>query len=253
MIQALQATIDAANEAITLNTSNQMASATFILKQATNVSAVVIFEFLPAGGGTTWFPIAAMDVSSGTLYSGGNIALSDSTSYSFKVLDCSVGFQTRCRIVSISSGGFTADAYGFAAKELPPSGSSAPLGIVSATANGVTSSSSTAGIGYATGAGGTVTQTGSRTTTVIINKVCGNIVLVSAAGSATPFSFTVTNSTVAAGDVVVLSQKSGTDIYTTQKVTAVAAGSFRVTLANASGTTTEQPVFNFAVIKAVAA
>ena len=58
---------------------------------------------------------------------------------------------------------------------------------------------------------------------------------------------------MAAGDVVVLSQKSGTDIYTTQKVTAVAAGSFRVTLANASGTTTEQPVFNFAVIKAVAA
>jgi hypothetical protein len=34
-------------------------------------------------------------------------------------------------------------------------------------------------------------------------------------------------------------------------VTAVAAGSFRISFATLSGTTTEQPVFNFAVIKAV--
>lgn len=31
----------------------------------------------------------------------------------------------------------------------------------------------------------------------------------------------------------------------------VGAGSFRITLANASGTTTEQPVINFAIIKGV--
>lgn len=117
----------------------------------------------------------------------------------------------------------------------------------------VTSSSPTAGIGYATGAGGTVTQGTSRTTGVTLNTVSGNIVLVSAAGSATPFSFTLTNSAIAAGDTVILSQKSGTDKYTTQVVTAVAAGSCQITLANASGTTTEQPVFNFTVIKGVAA
>ena len=35
--------------------------------------------------------------------------------------------------------------------------------------------------------------------------------------------------------------------------TTPAAGSFRVTFADVSGTTTEQPVFNFAVIKAVTA
>lgn len=117
----------------------------------------------------------------------------------------------------------------------------------------LTSSSPTAGIGYATGAGGTVTQTGSRTTTVILNTLSGNIVLVSAAGSATPFSFTLTNSAIAAGDTVIINQKSGTDKYTTQVVTAVAAGSCQITLANASGTTTEQPVFNFNVVKGVAA
>ncbi len=118
---------------------------------------------------------------------------------------------------------------------------------------GITSIGPTAGIGYATGAGGTVTQASSRTTGVTINTVTGNIVLVSAAGSPTPFSFTVTNSAVAAGDTIIVNQKSGTDKYTTQVVTAVAAGSFQLTLANASGTTTEQPVFNFNVIKGVAA
>lgn len=123
-----------------------------------------------------------------------------------------------------------------------------------ASAGSILSTAATSGgIGYATGAGGTVTQGTSRTTTVICNTPTGNIVLFSAAGSATPFSFTLTNSNIAAGDTVVLSQKSGTDKYTTQVVTAVGAGSCQITLANASGTTTEQPVFNFCVIKGVAA
>ena len=114
------------------------------------------------------------------------------------------------------------------------------------------SSSATAGVGYRTGAGGAVEQASSRTTGVTLNKVCGAITLVSAAGSTTPASFTVTNSAVAATDTVVLSQKSGTDKYILL-VTAVAAGSFQITAYTTGGTTTEQPVINFAVIKAVAA
>lgn len=107
------------------------------------------------------------------------------------------------------------------------------------------------GIGYATGCGGAVTQTTGRTTGVTLDKPTGAITLVSAAGSATWQSFTVTNNTVAATDTVVVSQKSGTDLYMIF-VTAVAAGSFRISFATTGGTTTEQPVFNFAVIKAVA-
>lgn len=107
-------------------------------------------------------------------------------------------------------------------------------------------------LGYGTTSGGTVTQVTSRTTGVTLNKVCGAITLVSAAGSSTFQSFTVTNSTVAAEDVVIVSQKSGTDLYRLH-VTNVAAGSFRITFATTGGTTTEQPVFNFAVIKAVTA
>jgi len=120
-------------------------------------------------------------------------------------------------------------------------------GTLSGTSS-ILSSGATAGIGYTTGAGGTVTQATSRTTGVTLNKVTGAITLVSAAGSATPQSFTVTNSAVAATDVVAVSQKSGTDKYVVL-VTAVAAGSFQVTFYTTGGTTTEQPVFNFAVIK----
>ncbi len=122
----------------------------------------------------------------------------------------------------------------------------------SLTATGTIVSTGTAGVGYATGAGGAVTQITSRTTGVTLNKTAGAITLVSAAGSATAATFTVTNSTVAATDVIILNQKSGTDLYDLM-VTAVAAGSFNLTFRTTGGTTTETPVFNVAVIKAVAA
>jgi hypothetical protein len=117
---------------------------------------------------------------------------------------------------------------------------------------GAVSSSGTAGVGYVTGAGGAVTQAISRTTGVTLNKTTGAITLFSAAGTTTATTFAVTNSTVAATDVIVLSQKSGTDLYDLM-VTAVGAGSFNITFRTTGGTTTEQPVFNFAVIKGVAA
>jgi hypothetical protein len=108
------------------------------------------------------------------------------------------------------------------------------------------------GSGYALGAGGAITQATSRTTGVTVNAACGAITLVSAAGSTSPSSFTVTNSSVVATDVIILSQKSGTDKYVLL-VTAVGAGSFEITAYTTGGTTTEQPVINFAVIKAVTA
>jgi hypothetical protein len=110
--------------------------------------------------------------------------------------------------------------------------------------------SNQAAVGYGTGAGATVTQITSRTTGVAINAYSGAITLVSAAGTTSWQSFTVTNNRVAATDTVIVNQRSGTDLYRIN-VTAVGAGSFRITFATTAGTTTEQPVFNFAVIKAV--
>ena len=112
----------------------------------------------------------------------------------------------------------------------------------------ISSSSKTAGIGYAVGSGSTVTQATSRTTGVTINAITGAITLVSSAGSTSWQTFTVTNSAVTAKDVIIVNQQSGTDLYMIS-VTNVAAGSFKISFATTGGTTTEQPVFNFAVIK----
>jgi hypothetical protein len=119
-------------------------------------------------------------------------------------------------------------------------------------AGGVLVTAANGTLGYGTGAGGAITQTTSRTQGVSMDRASGAITLVSAAGTTTWQSFTVTNPRVAATDTIIVNQKSGTDLYMIH-VTAVAAGSFRITFATTGGTTTEQPVFNFAVIKAVTA
>jgi hypothetical protein len=128
------------------------------------------------------------------------------------------------------------------------------LGVATATsvtATGAIVSTGTAGVGYATGAGGTIVQGSSRTTGVTLNKRCGTITMFSAAGSATAATFTVTNSTVGANDVIILNQASGTNLYDLM-VTAVSAGSFNITFLTTGGTATDAPVINFAVIDGVA-
>lgn len=107
-------------------------------------------------------------------------------------------------------------------------------------------------VGYTTGAGGVVTQGTSRTTGVTLNKRSGAITLYTAAGTSAYTSFTVTNNLVSATDTVVINQKSGTNTYLAF-VTAVADGSFRITFSAVSGTASDAPVFNFTVIKGVAA
>jgi len=127
------------------------------------------------------------------------------------------------------------------------------IGAATGTSLAVTAqvtSSGTLGVGYATGAGGTITQITSRVTGVTLSKICGAITLVSAAGLATYQSFTVTNTLVAATDTIIVNQKSGTDLYIIL-VTNVAAGSFKISFATTGGVTVEQPVFQFSVIKAV--
>lgn len=107
------------------------------------------------------------------------------------------------------------------------------------------------GIGYGpsgAGAGSTVSQGTSRTTAVSINKSTGQITMFSAAGSATPATFTVNNTAVAATDTILLNQQSGTNLYELF-VTAVAGNSFNVTFFTTGGTATDAPVINFTVIK----
>lgn len=113
------------------------------------------------------------------------------------------------------------------------------------------------GIGYRKGVGSTVTQATNRSTGVTINAMCGTITTHNASLAAEASAvFTVTNSFVEIGDVVVISQRSGKVALNTQvEVTAVANGSFDITVINnnvAAGTAeTGAIVLNFAVIKAV--
>jgi hypothetical protein len=130
-------------------------------------------------------------------------------------------------------------------------------------ASSIRSTSSSAGVGYATGAGGVVTQATSRTTGVALNAICGQITLFAAsiAGHEAD-EFVLTNSAIEAGDVVVVSIKSGlaagTAKYYRVGVTAVAAGSCTISVGNIDNGTipaagSDTPVLTFAVIKAVAA
>lgn len=114
----------------------------------------------------------------------------------------------------------------------------------------------TGGIGYATGAGGAVTQGTSKSTGVTLNKVCGQITTHNAALAAnTTVIFTVTDSAVAATDVVrVTIGSGGTAGAYLVWVSATAAGSFNVAVRNiTAGSLSEALVLNFSVQKAVAA
>jgi len=113
--------------------------------------------------------------------------------------------------------------------------------------------SSGAGIGYATGAGGTVTQGTSRATGVTLNKLCGNITMFSAAVAAQAVStFTLTNSFIAATDMIVIQHISTTNGGAWNFSVVAAAGSAAITVRNVTtASITEATPLKFVVIKAV--
>jgi hypothetical protein len=113
----------------------------------------------------------------------------------------------------------------------------------------------TATLGYKAGSGGTVTQATNKTTAVTLNKINGEIVMNGAAlADDATAAFTLTNSTIAATDVVIVNVASGVAVAGSYQVTvgAVAAGSCSISVLNVSGgSRTDTIKLNFAVIKAV--
>lgn len=134
----------------------------------------------------------------------------------------------------------------------------AVTGVVSATSS-ITSSGQTSGIGYATGAGGAVTQTTSRTTGVTLNTVCGSIQTdTSSLAAGTAATFVVTNSAIAIGDVPVVAIRSGSNGgNTTVQVVGVTNNSCSIQVSNnnavGGAAETGAIIINFAIIKAVTA
>ena len=109
--------------------------------------------------------------------------------------------------------------------------------------------------GYATGAGGTVTQATSKATGVTLSKSTGQITLDGAALSAsTTVSFTLTNTAIEAGDILIMNHISAGTAGSYMLNAQSAAGSASINVRNISlGSLSEAIVIAFAVIKAVTA
>lgn len=106
--------------------------------------------------------------------------------------------------------------------------------------------------GYVAGDGGQIDQATSKSTTVVLNKKCGQIEMNGAALAAnTTVSFTLTNTTVAAANIIVLNHVSGGTAGSYLLNAQAGSGSASINVRNiTSGSLSEAIVIGFAVVKA---
>lgn len=106
--------------------------------------------------------------------------------------------------------------------------------------------------GYGAGAGGTQTQQTNKSTTVVLNTRCGQITMHNAELAAnTAVSFTLTNSQIAATDLLVINHVATGTTGAYMFGARCAAGSATITVRNiTAGALSEALVIGFAVIKA---
>ena len=204
----------------------------------------------------TVMTVTGAGVTGGTGLQISNAAITTGAHLSILGAAAAVMFSVKVKGATVIAG----DAIGTAALTLTAGNLVVTSGNLTVAVGGITCSAPTGnGIGYATGAGGAVTQITSRTTGVTLNKLTGTITTTTSSLAAeAAAAFVVTNSTVAIGDTVIVSQQSGAvGAMTDVVVTAVAAGSFTIAVMNnnvAAGTAeTGAILINFAVIKAVSA
>ena len=109
--------------------------------------------------------------------------------------------------------------------------------------------------GYITGEGGTVAQSTSKATAVTLNKKCGQITMNAASlAAATTVTFSMTNSTIASTDLLVLNHVSGGTAGAYLLNAQCGAGSVSINVRNiTAGALAEAIVIGFAVVKAVIA
>jgi hypothetical protein len=128
-----------------------------------------------------------------------------------------------------------------------------PIGVAYEDQNIIGSDSVMSGgeLGYTADASGTVTQATSKSTGVTLNMSAGQITRNDAAlANATNVSFTLTNSTITAKDIVVLSVAAGATAGAYNCwISGKSTGSCTITLRNLSGgSLSEAVVINYAVI-----
>lgn len=118
---------------------------------------------------------------------------------------------------------------------------------------GLLASSASVGVGYATGvsAGGTVTQSTDKSTAVSLAKTTGQITMNAATlNAATTVSFTLTNTSIAATDILVLNHVSGGTAGAYTLNAQCASGSALINVRNVTaGNLSEAIVIGFVLIK----
>jgi hypothetical protein len=107
-------------------------------------------------------------------------------------------------------------------------------------------------VGYAAGAGGTVTQATSKSTGVTLSKQSGQITMdVAALAASTTVSFVLTNTIIEANDVLILNHVSAGTAGAYTLNAQVSAGSASINVRNVSlGSLSEAIVIQFVVINA---
>ena len=114
----------------------------------------------------------------------------------------------------------------------------------------------TTGLGFYTGAGGTVTQATSKATPFTLDKMCGQITTAAdSLAHSTVVSAVWTNSKIAATDVVIINHKSGGTVGAYVFNVSCGAGTATLYITNnqTSGTLSDGLVLSFVVIKGVTA
>jgi hypothetical protein len=112
----------------------------------------------------------------------------------------------------------------------------------------------TTGLGFYTGAGGTAPAGATKATAFTLNKMCGQITTAAdSLAHSTTVSATWTNSKIAATDVVIINHKSGGTIGAYLFNVSCGAGTATLYITNnqTSGTLSQELVLSFVVIKGV--
>ena len=130
-------------------------------------------------------------------------------------------------------------------------GTASVTGNVTVAGTAGISLTSTGTVGYSAGAGGTIAQSGNKTQTVILNKPSGEITMQNTSlAASTAVSFTLTNSTIAARDLLLINLVGGGTPGAYFYGSNCTAGSAVITVRNlTAGPLSESLVLRFAVIK----
>lgn len=117
------------------------------------------------------------------------------------------------------------------------------------TSGNVLVTNNTGGLGYGTGAGGSVTQSTSKSTAVTLNRPTGQITMNNAALAAnTEVAFVFNNSLLTVADIVLV-QINNSGNYQV-RATDQAAGNVTIRVRNlTAGSLSDSPLINFAIIK----